>query len=94
MTLIYISVDLIQTTLIYTTMGKNLLEEMEWPSLSTEVSEMQYLDAISETTESFLSKPFTITVIQVYAPTGDKRSERQRRKGKIHSTECRVPDNS
>jgi len=51
MTLIYIRVDLIQTTLIYTTMGKNHLEEMEWPSLSTKVSEMQYLDASSETTE-------------------------------------------
>ena len=24
----------------------------------------------------------------------EKRSERQRRKGKIHLTECRVPDNS
>ena len=59
--------NLTQTILISTTIGKNLLEEMEWPSLSTEVSEMQYLDAISETTESFLSKPFTITVIQVYA---------------------------
>ena len=34
------------------------LREMEWPSWSTEQSEMQYLDAISKTTESslFLSK--------------------------------------
>ena len=36
-------------------------------------SEMQYLDAISKTTEWSLfvskAKPFSITVIQVYAPT-------------------------
>ena len=35
-------------------------------------SEMQYLDAVSTTTESslrFQGKPFNITVIQVYAPT-------------------------
>ena len=34
---------------------------------------MQYLDAISKTTEwsLFVSKPFNITLIQVYAPTGN-----------------------
>ena len=35
---------------------------------------MQYLDAISKTTEwslRFQGKPFTITVIQVYAPTSN-----------------------
>ena len=35
---------------------------------------MQYLDAISKTTEwsdSFQSKPFNTTVIQVYAPTSN-----------------------
>ena len=35
---------------------------------------MQYLDAISKTTEwsiCFQGKPFTITVIQVYAPTSN-----------------------
>ena len=35
-------------------------------------SEMQYLDAVSKTTEwslRFQGKPFNITVIQVYAPT-------------------------
>ena len=34
---------------------------------------MQYLDAISKTTESslFISKPFNITVIQVYVPTSN-----------------------
>ena len=31
--------------------GKNALEEMEYPSQSTKESEMQYLDAISKTTE-------------------------------------------
>ena len=35
---------------------------------------MQYLDAVSKMTESsvcFQGKPFNITVIQVYAPTGN-----------------------
>ena len=36
---------------ISTTVGKNPLEEMELPSRSTKVSEMQYLDEISKTTE-------------------------------------------
>ena len=31
--------------------GRNPLEEMEWPSWSTKESKMQYLDAISKTTE-------------------------------------------
>ena len=34
-----------------TTVGRNPLEEMEEPSWSTKESEMQYLDAISKTTE-------------------------------------------
>ena len=36
---------------------------------------MQYLDAISKTTESslFISKPFNITVIQVYVPTSNAK---------------------
>ena len=34
-----------------TTAGRNPLEEMEWPSWSTKEFEMQYLDAISKTTE-------------------------------------------
>ena len=35
--------------------------------------EMQYLDAISKTTDDlcFQGKPFNITVIQVYAPTSN-----------------------
>ena len=39
--------NLIQMTIISTTVGRNPLEEME----STKESEMQYLDAISKTTE-------------------------------------------
>ena len=31
--------------------GRKPSEEMEWPSWSTKESEMQYLDAISKTTE-------------------------------------------
>ena len=52
---------------------------MEWPSWSTKESEMQYLDAISKTTEwslRFQGKAFNITVIQVYAPgTNAKEAE-------------------
>ena len=44
-------VNLTQMTIISTTMGRNPLEEMDWPSWSTKESEMQYLDAISEMTE-------------------------------------------
>ena len=61
-------------TIISTTSGRNPSEEMEWPSWSTKESEMQYLDAISKTTERSLfvqGKPFNITVIQVYAPTSN-----------------------
>ena len=38
-------------TIISTTAGRNPSEEMEWPSWPTKESEMQYLDAISKTTE-------------------------------------------
>ena len=38
-------------TIISTIVGKNPLEEMESPSWSTKESEMQYLGAISKTTE-------------------------------------------
>ena len=43
--------NLVQMTIISTTVGKNPLEEMEQPAQSTEEPEMQYLDAISKTTE-------------------------------------------
>ena len=38
-------------TITSTTVGKNPLEEMDQPSESTKESEMQYLDAVSKTTE-------------------------------------------
>ena len=47
---------------------------MVYQSLSTREFEMQYLDAVSKTTEwslHFQGKPFNITVIQVYAPTSN-----------------------
>ena len=44
-------VHLIQMTIICTTAFRNPLEEIEWPSWSTKESKMQYLDAVSETTE-------------------------------------------
>jgi len=44
-------VNLTQMTIVSTTAGRNPSEEMEWPSWSTKESEMQYLDAISKTTE-------------------------------------------
>ena len=59
-------------TIISTIAGRNTSDEMEYPSWSTKESEMQYLDAVSKTTEwslRFQGKPFNITVIQVYAPT-------------------------
>ena len=43
--------NLTQMTIISTTAGRNPSEEMEWPQWSTKESEMQYLDAISKTTE-------------------------------------------
>ena len=36
---------------VATTVGKNPLEKMEWPSQSTREYEMQYLGAISKMTE-------------------------------------------
>ena len=66
--------NLTQLTLVSTTVGRNPLEEMEEPSWSTKESKMQYLDAISKTTMisvRFQGKPFSITVIQVYAPTSN-----------------------
>ena len=59
-------------TIISTTVDKNPLEKMEWPSLSTKEPEMQYWEQsqINRTISVlFQVKPFNITVIQVYAPT-------------------------
>ena len=43
--------NLIQMTIICATVGKNALEEMEYPSQSTKKSEMQYLETMSKTKE-------------------------------------------
>ena len=43
--------QLIQITIISTTVGKNPLEEMEYSSQSTEESKMHNLGAISKMTE-------------------------------------------
>ena len=61
-------------TIISTTVGRNPLEEVEYPSWLTKESKMQYLDAISKTTECslFISKAnHSISVIQVYVPTNN-----------------------
>ena len=62
--------NLIEMTIISTTVGKNPL--MEYPSQSTKGSKMHYLGAISNNRMilvRFQGKPFNITVIQVYALT-------------------------
>ena len=56
-----------------TTVGKTALEK-NGVGLRRQESEMQYLGAVSKTTEwsvHFQGKPFNITVIQVYAPTSN-----------------------
>ena len=66
--------NLIPMTIVSTTVGRNPLEEMEWPSWSTKESEMQYSDAVSKTTEwsLFVSKAnHSISLIQVYTPTSN-----------------------
>ena len=55
------------------TVVKNPLEEMEYPHRKHE-SEMQCLGSKSQKRQSdlcFQGKPFSITVIQVYAPTSN-----------------------
>ena len=44
-------VNLIQMTIVSTTVGKNHLEEMEQPSQSTKESEKQYMGVISKMTK-------------------------------------------
>ena len=61
-------------TIISTTAGRNPSEEMELSSWSTKESKMQYLEAMSKMrmiSVCFQGKPFSITVIQVYAPTSN-----------------------
>ena len=43
--------NLTQMIIISTTVGKNPLEEMEYPTYSTKESEILYLDAVSKMTE-------------------------------------------
>ena len=62
-------VNLTQMTIISTAVGRNPLEEIEWPSWSTKESEMQYLDAVSKMTEQ--SVHFQGTVIPAYAQTSN-----------------------
>ena len=61
--------------IISTIVGKNHLEEMEYPLGSRAEFKMQYLGAASKIIEwsqfFFQGKSFNSTVIQVYAPTTD-----------------------
>ena len=61
-------------TIISTTVGRNPLEEMEWPSWSTRVRNAVLgcnLKNDRMISVHFQGKPFNITVIQVYAPTSN-----------------------
>ena len=62
-------------TIISTTAGRNPSEEMEWPSWSTKESKMQYFGCNLKNdgmiSVHFQGKPFSITVIQVYALTSN-----------------------
>ena len=74
-------------TIIPTTVSKNPLEEMEWPSYSTKeltlVQPKKYRMLLGCSLKNdrmisvcFQGKPFNITVIQIYAPTtGAKEAE-------------------
>ena len=66
--------NLTQMTIISTTVGKNPLEEMEChhgqqksPKCSTWMQSQKRQNDLC----SFLSKPFSITVIQAYSPMGN-----------------------
>ena len=61
-------------TIISTTVGKNPLEEMEYPPWSTRVRNAVLgckLKNDKMVSVRFQGKPFNITVIQVYAPTSN-----------------------
>ena len=61
-------------TIISTTVGRNPLEEMEWPSWSTRVQNAVLgcnLKNDRMISVHFQGKPFIITVIQAYAPTSN-----------------------
>ena len=68
--------NLIQVTIISTTVGKNPLEEMEQPSQSTNKRVRNAVLGCNLKNDRMISvrfkgKPFNITVIQVYAPTSN-----------------------
>ena len=61
-------------TIISTTVGKNPLEEMEQPSLSTRVQNAVLGCSLKNDrmiSLRFQGKPFNITVMQAYAPTSN-----------------------
>ena len=66
--------NLTQMTIISTTAGRNPSEEMEWPSWSTRVQNAVLgcnLKNDRMISVRFQGKPFSITVIQIYAPTSN-----------------------
>ena len=67
--------NLTQITIISTTVGKNPLEEMEYPawSLWNGLKCSTWMQSQNDRMISvhFQGKPFNITVIQVYAPTSN-----------------------
>ena len=66
--------NLTQMTIIFTTVGRNPLEEMEYPPWSTRVRNAVLgckLKNDKMVSVRFQGKPFNITVIQVYAPTSN-----------------------
>ena len=61
-------------TIIPTTVGKNPLEEMEWPPYTTRVRNTVLecnLKNDRMISVHFQSKPFNITLIQVYVPASN-----------------------
>ena len=66
--------NLTQMTLISTTVGRNPLEEMEYPSQSTRVQNAVLGCTLKNNrmiSVNFQGKPFNSTVIQAYAPTSN-----------------------
>ena len=66
--------NLIQMTIISTTVGKNPLEEMEWPLQSTRVQNAVLGCSLKNNrmiSVHFQGKAFNIMVIQVYAPNSN-----------------------
>ena len=71
---IYYCMNLIQMTIISTTVGWNPLEEMEQPLQSTKESKMQLgcnLKNDRMISVHFKGKNFNIIIIQVYTPTNN-----------------------